>query len=91
MAFQQPGALQVAQHRVQRALLAAQHALAHPLQLLGNEIAVQRLPGPGQHRQQGQRHGSGAELLLELLQVDIVFDHDLPSTTLKSTVVRSSV
>src|SRR6185437_3896828 len=29
MALQQAGALQVAQHRVQRALLATEHALAH--------------------------------------------------------------
>jgi len=75
MAFQQPGPFQVAQHRVQRALLAAQHALADPLQLLGDQVAVQRLAGLGQYRQQGQGDRAGAELFLELLEMDLVVAH----------------
>src|SRR5690606_34028744 len=75
VALQQAGPFQVAQHRVQRALLAGQHTLAHLLQALGDQVPVKRLGRRGQHRQQRKRHGPGAELLLELLQLDVGVDH----------------
>src|SRR5690606_33934688 len=69
VAVQQPGCAEVAQHRIQRALLAAEHAVAEALQPLGDLVAVHRLPGRLQYRQQHQRHGAAAELLLELAQL----------------------
>ncbi|EGD08906.1 hypothetical protein XVE_2828 [Xanthomonas vesicatoria ATCC 35937] len=50
MALQQPCPFQISQHRVQGALLAAEHAF-QPLEPLGDQIAVQRFIGLGQHCQ----------------------------------------
>jgi hypothetical protein len=75
MTLQQTGRLQIAQHRVQRTLFATEHALAHALQLLGDQVAVHRLRRLGQHRQQGQRYGAGTQLFLEFLQMGFDLAH----------------
>src|SRR5690606_15833046 len=67
-AVEHPGRLEVAQHRVQRPLLAREHAVADLFQALGDLVAVHRLTGAGEHAQQRQRHGAAAQLLLELAQ-----------------------
>src|SRR5690606_33049774 len=69
VAVQQPGRAEIAQHRIQRALLAAEHAVAEAFQPLGDLVAVHRLSSRLQHRQQHQRHGATAEFLLELAQL----------------------
>ena len=61
--------LEIAQHRIQRALLAAQHTLARLVELLGDLVAVHRRPRAREHRQQHQRNDAGAELLVEFPQM----------------------
>src|SRR5690348_5330732 len=82
---------QVAQHRVERALLADQDAAGVLLQALGDLVAIQRLTRGRDHRQQHQRHGAGGQLLLELLEVGVDVRHRGVLASLYSRVHYSAL
>jgi hypothetical protein len=52
VALEQAGGLEVAQHGVQRALLAGEHAVAHLFQPLGDLVAIHRFRRASEHRQE---------------------------------------